>query len=238
MFEDSTFESSGRIKTRSRRWMIATFILNGSILITLILIPLVFPDALPHQAMPFLVLAPTTPPTQPPPPSRPTARAFHGVSEMSDGQIHAPSAIPPVITVFRESEPAIATTALNMDQGTGVPGAGENPFGRSKPATVVHSAETGRVRVSSGVVDGLAIYKSVPPYPAIARAARVQGTVILQATISKSGTIENLRVISGPAMLQQAAIDSVRNWRYRPYILNGQPVEVETTVNVVFTLAQ
>ena len=66
----------------------------------------------------------------------------------------------------------------------------------------------------------------------------MQGTVILQATISKSGTIENLRVISGPAMLQQAAIDSVRNWRYRPYMLNGQPVEVETTVNVVFTLAQ
>ena len=116
MFEDSTFESTGRIKTRSRRWMIATFSLNGSILITLILIPLVFPDALPHQAMPFLVLAPTTPPTQPPPPSRPTAsRAFHGVSEMSDGQIHAPSAIPSVITVFKESEPAIATTAFNRE---------------------------------------------------------------------------------------------------------------------------
>ena len=66
----------------------------------------------------------------------------------------------------------------------------------------------------------------------------MQGTVVLQATISKSGTIENLRVMSGPAMLQQAALDAVRTWRYRPYLLNGEPVEVETTVNVVFTMGR
>jgi len=60
--------------------------------------------------------------------------------------------------------------------------------------------------------------------------------VVLQATISKSGGIENLRVVSGPPMLQQAALDAVRAWRYKPYLLNGDPVEVETTVNVVFNL--
>jgi protein TonB len=60
----------------------------------------------------------------------------------------------------------------------------------------------------------------------------------LQATISTAGTIENLRVSSGPAMLRQAALDAVQNWRYKPYELNGEPVEVETTVNVVFTLGQ
>jgi len=60
--------------------------------------------------------------------------------------------------------------------------------------------------------------------------------VVLQATISKTGTIENLRVISGPAMLQQSAMDAVKSWRYRPYLLNNDPVEVETTVNVVFSL--
>jgi len=58
----------------------------------------------------------------------------------------------------------------------------------------------------------------------------------LQATISKVGSIQNLRVISGPPMLQQAALDAVRSWRYKPYLLNGDPVEVETTVNVVFNL--
>jgi len=72
--------------------------------------------------------------------------------------------------------------------------------------------------------------------PPIAKAARVSGTVVIQATISKSGTIENLKVISGPAMLQQSALDAVRSWRYRPYLLNNDPVEVETTINVIFTL--
>ena len=90
--------------------------------------------------------------------------------------------------------------------------------------------------VSSGVMAGNVLDKTVPQYPAIARAARIQGTVVLQATIAKDGTIQNLRVINGPPMLQQAAIDAVRSWRYKPYRLNGEPVEVETTVNVVFNL--
>jgi protein TonB len=80
------------------------------------------------------------------------------------------------------------------------------------------------------------IQKTTPIYPPIAKAARVQGTVVLQAQISKQGTIENLHVISGPAMLQQAALDAVKTWRYKPYLLNGEPVEVETTVNVIFTV--
>jgi protein TonB len=86
------------------------------------------------------------------------------------------------------------------------------------------------------VAAGMLLQKTIPVYPPIAKAARVSGTVVLQAVISKSGTIENLKVISGPAMLQGAAQDAVRSWRYRPYLLNGEPVEVETTVNVVFTL--
>jgi protein TonB len=80
------------------------------------------------------------------------------------------------------------------------------------------------------------LYKTTPVYPAIAKAAGVGGTMVLAATISKSGLSENLRVLSGPPMLRQAALDAVRNWRYRPYLLNNQPVEVETTVNVVFSM--
>jgi protein TonB len=92
------------------------------------------------------------------------------------------------------------------------------------------------VRISSGVAASTVIYKVVPVYPAIAKAAGVSGTVVLAATISKSGTIENLRVVSGPPMLQQAALDAVERWRYRPFLLNREPVAVETTVNVVFNL--
>jgi len=83
---------------------------------------------------------------------------------------------------------------------------------------------------------GMITKKVAPEYPAVAKAARVQGTIVLQATISKTGTIQNLRVISGPPLLQQAALDAVQQWQYRPYLLMGQPVEVETTVNVIFTL--
>ncbi len=85
---------------------------------------------------------------------------------------------------------------------------------------------------------GNLLEQTVPQYPAIAKATRTQGTVVMQATISKAGLIENLRVISGPPLLQQAAVDAVRSWRYKPYLLNGEPVEVETTVNVVFNLGE
>jgi periplasmic protein TonB len=75
-----------------------------------------------------------------------------------------------------------------------------------------------------------------PVYPAMAQAARVQGAVVLEAVISKEGRIESLHAVSGPMMLQRAAVDAVSAARYRPYLLNGQPTEVETTVTVVFTL--
>jgi periplasmic protein TonB len=109
-----------------------------------------------------------------------------------------------------------------------------SPF--SSRVTVTRAAEQRSIRVSSTVSEGLLIKKIVPVYPPIARATHTQGTVVLQATISREGTIENLRVASGSQMLQDAALTAVRTWRYRPYMLNGQPIEVETTINVVFKL--
>jgi protein TonB len=92
------------------------------------------------------------------------------------------------------------------------------------------------VSISSGIAVGLLRQKTAPVYPPIAKTARVQGTVVIQATISKTGAIDNLHVVSGPTMLRQAALDAVKTWRYSPYMLSGEPVEVETTVNVVFAL--
>jgi periplasmic protein TonB len=94
-----------------------------------------------------------------------------------------------------------------------------------------------RVRVSSGVSSGLLIRKVSPNYPPLARQARIQGTVVLQAQISKDGSIINLNLISGHPMLAPAAIEAVKQWKYKPYLLNGEPVEVETQVQVNFTLA-
>ena len=92
------------------------------------------------------------------------------------------------------------------------------------------------VKVSAGVAVGLLVRKTEPIYPPIAKTAHVSGTVVLQATISKTGSIDGLHVVSGPDMLRQAALDAVRNWRYKPYMLNNEPIAVETTVNVIFSL--
>ncbi|MGC9157701.1 MAG: energy transducer TonB, partial [Terracidiphilus sp.] len=95
-----------------------------------------------------------------------------------------------------------------------------------------------KVRLSAGIAGGLLVKRIDPVYPEIAKMARISGTVVIDATISKTGAIENPRVLSGPEMLRTAAIDAVRNWRYRPYRLNGEPVDVETTVKVVFALGE
>ena len=234
MFEDSTFESTGRIKTRSRRWMIATFAINGLIVLALILIPLVFPDALPRQAIQFLMVAPVQPTTTT---LRVKAQPFHGTSQQNDGHFFAPRQIPRIITMIGGPEgDAPGSSLMSMDSEPGLPGGAADVF-RGHGTSVVHPDVKGPVRVSSMVVEGLLVHKTIPQYPPIAKAAGIQGRVVLQATISKSGTIENLHFISGPAMLQEAALDAVKTWRYKPYMLNEQPVEVETTVNVVFSIS-
>ena len=95
----------------------------------------------------------------------------------------------------------------------------------------------GPKKVSSGVMAGNLVKSVDPPYPAMAKVAHIQGDVVLQATISKQGTIENLRAISGHPILIQAAMEAVRQWRYRPYELNNEPVEVETQITVIFSLS-
>jgi protein TonB len=134
-------------------------------------------------------------------------------------------------------QPAMAGVAgMEGTGGTGSAMAGILGGMGTGPAPVVKAAAPKKIAVSAGVIAGNKLGGMTPQYPAIAKAARIQGTVVLQATISKGGTIENLHVLSGPPMLQQAAMEAVKTWRYRPYLLNGEPVEVETQVNVIFTL--
>jgi periplasmic protein TonB len=83
----------------------------------------------------------------------------------------------------------------------------------------------------------LLIQKIEPAYPPLARAARIQDEVVLTANISKTGEIQNLILISGHPMLVPAAIEAVRQWRFRPFLLNGEPVEVETTITLTFQLS-
>ena len=236
MFEDSTFESNGRIRTRSRGWMLAAFVFNGSILLALILIPLIYPEALPQHMLSTRLEAPVPPPVQPHVEPQTAPRARHDVSEIQDGRIFAPPRIPTNIRMVNSPEPAFDNALVGSpdlgQRGPEVPG---DLFHDGRQAHVVPE-QKGTIHLSSVLVEGMLLHKTLPVYPAIAKATHAEGTVVLQATISKAGAIQNLRVINGHPMLQQAALDAVSHWRYRPYLLNGVPVEVETTVNVIFKL--
>jgi TonB family protein len=95
-----------------------------------------------------------------------------------------------------------------------------------------------KVAVSSGVMAGNRIGGRDPAYPIQALDQRVHGVVVLKAVILTDGTISDLTIVSGDPLLQQAALDAVKTWRYKPYLLNGQPVEVETQINVVFAMGR
>jgi protein TonB len=235
MFEDAMMESGGHLKTRSKYYTLIGALFNGTLLAAMILVPLLYPEALPKTAMSAMLVAPPPPPPPPPPAPLQQPHPVRMVPQLSE--FSAPSRIP--AKIHMGSDPSQPPSTDIGVQGMGGPA---NPagdpmagFANVAPASV-QLATPKKISVSTGVMAGNILSKIDPAYPAIAKAARIQGTVILSATISKTGTIENLTVLSGPPMLAQSALDAVRNWRYKPYLLNGQPVEVQTTVNITFTL--
>jgi protein TonB len=155
-------------------------------------------------------------------------------TELMNRQLTAPSKISSDLKMLggKDAAPASGFGATGMD---GLGNAGSAVFtGQGGPKVKVAAPQ--KVSISQGIAVGLLIQKTAPIYPPIAKTARVSGTVVIQATISRNGTIENPHVVSGPAMLRQAALDAVKTWRFRPYMLSGEPVEVETTVNLNFSL--
>jgi protein TonB len=242
MFEDSLIESGNKLKTKRFATSVVSFIGQFALIGILILIPLIYTDALPKtQLMTFLV-APPPPPPPPPPPAAAPVKVVKIQSEVINGQLRTPTKIPDKVQMIKEEE-------APPDLGAGVPGGvpGGIPGGSaggvmggilsSANVAVPKIATPQRVRVSSGVSTGLLIRKVQPNYPQLAKQARIQGAVVLQAEISKDGTIQNLQLISGHPMLAPAAIEAVKQWRYKPYLLNGEPVAVETQVVVNFSLS-
>lgn len=245
MFEDSLFESGGRLRSKRGRTTTVAFVLQMILICILVLIPLLFTEALPKQQLMTFLVAPPPPPPPPPPPAAAPVRVVRQVqSELLNGQLRAPSKIPEKVQMIKEEEappPSMGGGGVVGGVPGGVPGGqmGGVIGGiiSSTPVAVPKAVTPQRVRVSQGVSQGLLIKKVQPPYPPLARQARIQGNVVLQAEISKEGTIQNLRLISGHPMLAPAAIEAVKQWRYRPYFLNGEPVEVETQITVIFSLS-
>ena len=245
MFEDSLIESGGRLKTKRGATTAISFVLQALLVGVLVLIPLIFTEALPkQQLMTFLVAPPPPPPPPPPPAAAPVKIVKQIQSDLVNGQLRTPTKIPQKVQMIKEDEappPEMSTGGVVGGVPGGVPGGqmGGVIGGiiSSTPVAVPKVATPQRVRVSLGVSQGLLVKRVQPAYPPLARQARIQGTVLLQAEISKDGTIENLRLISGHPMLAPAAIEAVKQWRYRPYMLNGEPVAVETQVQVNFALS-
>jgi periplasmic protein TonB len=244
MFEDSLIESGGKLKTKRGYTSIISFLLQFVIIGVMVLIPLIFTEALPKSVQLGFLVAPPPPPPPPPPAAAPVRIVHQIQTDIINGQLRTPTKIPQKVQMIKEDEappPMAATAGVIGGVPGGVPGGSMGgvigSVLSSTPTVAPRIATPQRVRVSSGVSQGLLIRRVSPTYPPLARQARIQGTVILQAQISKTGDIENLQLISGHPMLAPAAIEAVKQWKYKPYLLNGEPVEVDTQVQVNFTLA-
>ncbi|MFZ0774015.1 MAG: TonB family protein [Candidatus Sulfotelmatobacter sp.] len=244
MFEDSLLESGGRLKTK-RGWTTSIGLLvQVGLLVVMVLMPLIFTEALPKQQLMTFLVAPPPPPPPPPPAAAPVKIVKQIQTDIVNGELRTPTKIPQKVQMIKEDEappPVMASSGVVGGVPGGIPGGqmGGVIGGiiSSTPVAVPHVAAPQRVRVSQGVSTGLLVRKVQPNYPPLARQARIQGTVVLHAVISKDGSIINLTLVSGHPMLAPAAIDAVKQWKYRPYLLNGEPVEVDTEVLVNFTLA-
>jgi periplasmic protein TonB len=199
----------------------------------LTMLPLLHPASLPKQTLSMLLAAPA--PATAPPIARVVSVAPRATLLVD--AFAAPSHIPDHIATTDQEPPLAIGTGINplARDSDGPFNALPDSIGTATPPHVRVTPARKPV-ISSGVMEGRKMSGAEPRYPTIAVAARIQGTVFLAATISRTGMIENLRVVSGPPMLAPAAAEAVRTWRYRPYLLNGEPVEVETTVRVIFNL--
>jgi len=241
MFEECLVESRGLVASKTQRWTaLGSACLQCALAVLLIAIPLLRPQRLaiptdvPHLTVPL--------PIQP-------RQPIH-VQEATASSSAAPS-LP--TESFRTSRPLIfpsrptpGPAEPQLPIGLGLP-MGDDPFGTATalsgvgapgPNVTVAPARTPvPVTLSSGVTQGMLLAPIQPVYPPIAKATGTQGTVVIEAVISKTGRIESLRIVSGPEMLRGAALAAVQAARYRPYLLNGQPTEIQTTVTINFRLS-
>lgn len=232
-------------ETSRRTWATLTsFAIQAMAVGLALLLPMIYTQGLPQLKILSQALIATPAPPPGAPPEIASSRASNVVvSNLRDGHVMLPGRIPRSIVAIDDQG---ATPSSGTGWGPGSTGTGNDPNGvlhsilsgtgvtavPPKPAAIPHN-----VLRFSVMMQGYLVRRVEPIYPALAKAARIQGPVHLQATISKQGMIENLQVLSGHPMLAGAAVDAVRQWRYRPYLLNGEAVEVETEVTVNFVLS-
>lgn len=240
MFEDMVV--SGDVKKTNTRWTVwVSTVVQALILGILILIPLIYTEALPKAMLTTFLVAPPPPPPPPPPPAA-VVHVKPMVHLIQQNKLMAPTVIPKKVNIIKEEETPPDVGGVEGGVAGGIAGGsaggvlggiiGGAPGNLPPPP----KPNVGRIKVGGQVQQANLIRQVMPVYPPIARTAHISGTVILHAIIAKDGSIQELQYISGPPLLMRAAMDAVREWRYRPTLLNGEPVEVDTTISVVFTL--
>jgi protein TonB len=244
MFDDLV-ESTAVAKRTNKSWtVLLSAIIQGGILFVLILIPLIYTEALPKQLLTTFLVAPAPPPP-PPPPAAAVQRIVKPIARIIQaGKMMAPTVIPKKVAMIKEEELPPDVGAVGVvggvpggiagGQAGGVLGGIIGGTGSNLPPPPKPTQQ--RIRVGGNVQSAKMIRQVQPIYPQIAKTAHVSGTVLLHAIISKDGSVQELQYVSGPPLLMKAAMDAVREWRYQPTLLNGEPVEVETTISVIFSL--
>jgi protein TonB len=245
MFDDLIECSPAGMKTKTGLTVFISTLFQMLLLGVMVLVPLIYTEALPKAMLTTFLVAPPPPPPPPPPAAAPVQKVIRPMAKlMQSGKLQAPTAIPKQVTMIKEEEMA-------PDMGVGVVGGvpGGIPGGQSGGVLggiiggVIGSnlppppkATPARIRQGGNVQQAKLINMVRPIYPPLAKQARISGTVRLHAIIAKDGSVIQLEVVHGHPLLVQSALDAVRQWRYQPTLLNGEPVEVDTTVDVVFSL--
>ncbi len=247
MFENMLIEE--KLKTKRGKTTVISFVLQAIGVAILVIIPLMFTEALPTRMLETTLVAPPPPPP-PPPPAAASAAPRHVQPQPTQvkNELEVPLRIPKKVAMVHEQLPQsdqMAEAAPSTGVVGGVPGGVPGGTVGGVVGGVLNSVGTAmpklatpkRVKVSSGVTEGLLMHKVTPQYPQIAKNAHIQGTVVLHAIIGKDGTVQHLQVVSGHPMLTPAAMEAVKQWKYKPYLLNGQPTEIDTNITVNFKLA-
>jgi periplasmic protein TonB len=243
MFEELVVSSATDKKTNKPWTVFVSMAVQVLFLAILILIPLIYTEALPKTLMSSILLAPPPPPPPPPPPAAVQVIRKPVAHLMDAGKLVTPKAIPKDLKVIKEEAepPDMGGMAGGVPGGVaggssgGVLGGIIGGAGNAPPPPKVTPK---RVTVGGNVQAARLVNRVQPLYPPLARQTRISGTVKLHAIIGKNGAVEQLQVVSGHPLLVQSALDAVRQWRYQPTLLNGDPVEVDTEIDVIFSLAQ
>src|SRR5580704_13895092 len=231
MFDQLVVSGARGIKTNKPWTVVLSGVVQIAILGVLILIPLIYTEALDPRLAAMSLVAPPPPPPPPPPPV--ITKTVRAPKIVQISKMVAPTVIPKSVTIVKDEAPVIySNSGAGVDGGTGSVLGGI--LGNVDPPPPKPAAPQ-RIRVGGNVEQGAILNRTTPEYPAIAKVAHISGTVVLHAIIAKDGTIQELEFVSGPPMLVKSAMDAVKQWRYKPYLLNGDPVEVETTINVDFS---